>query len=225
MKELTREQINTIIAKNIASILEPNTYVNLGVGLPTLVANFVTEDQNINIHSENGLIGATGDIGSEHPEYHPDIISSSGRPTTIKKGSSFFDSSLSFGIIRGGHLSATILGTMEVDQHGNIANYTIPGKLVIGMGGAMDLCVGAKEVIVATTHTNKGRPKILKECKLPYTAQAVVTKIVSEKAMFEIKDGKVILFAYNTDFDIDEIISEVEAEVIISENLRPMLQA
>jgi len=223
MTELTKDEISMTIAKNIASILEPNTYVNLGVGIPTLVAKYVTPEQNINIHSENGLIGATGDIDSSHPDFNYDLISSSGFQTTIKEGASIFDSSLSFGIIRGGHLAATVLGTMEVDQEGNIANYKIPGKLVVGMGGAMDLCVGAKEVIVATTHTNRGKPKILKECRLPLTAENAVTKIVSEKAIFNVKDGKLELYAYNPLFEIDEIISEVEADVVLPESIKEMI--
>ena len=129
--ELNKNEMKEIIAKNIAVRLEPNTYVNLGVGVPTLVSKFVTDEQNINIHSENGMIGAIGDIDYDDPNYIPGVISSSGFPTRFKKGASFFDSSISFGIIRGGHLSASVLGTMEVDEHGNIANYTIPGKLVV----------------------------------------------------------------------------------------------
>ncbi|MBS6610403.1 MULTISPECIES: succinyl-CoA--3-ketoacid-CoA transferase [Peptoniphilaceae] len=221
--ELNKNEMKEIIAKNIAVRLEPNTYVNLGVGVPTLVSKFVTDEQNINIHSENGMIGAIGDIDYDDPNYIPGVISSSGFPTRFKKGASFFDSSISFGIIRGGHLSASVLGTMEVDEHGNIANYTIPGKLVVGMGGAMDLCVGAKNVIIATYHTNNGKPKILKNCKLPLTAQKAATMIVTEKAVFDIVNEKLILSAYNPNFSIDEIISGVEPDVEISEDLEKMI--
>lgn len=223
MTELSREAVNITIAKNIAARLASNSYVNLGVGIPTLVAKYVKPEQNINIHSENGLIGATGDITSDDERYEESVISSSGNPTAYKEGASMFDSSLSFGIIRGGHLGATVLGTMEVDQLGNIANYTVPGKLVVGMGGAMDLCVGAKEVIVASTHTNKGRAKILKECKLPLTAKLAVTMIVTEKAVLKVTDGPLELVAYNPLFSVDDIISEVEADVVVSDNLEKML--
>lgn len=223
MMELSKQEMKEIIAKNIAVRLKNNSYVNLGVGLPTLVSKFVTDEQNINIHSENGMIGAIGDIGYDDPAYIPGVISSSGFPTKYKKGASFFDSSISFGIIRGGHLAATVLGTMEVDQYGNIANYTIPGKLVVGMGGAMDLCIGAKEVIIATYHTNNGRAKILKECRLPLTAQKAATMIVTEKAVFNVDNGKLLLTAYNSNFSVEEIISEVEADVVISDNLEEMI--
>lgn len=221
--EMSQSELKVIIAKNIAKRLTPNTYVNLGVGLPTMVAKFITEEQNINIHSENGLIGAIGDISYDDPEYIPGVISSSGFPTKYKKGASFFDSSLSFGIIRGGHLSACVLGTMEVDQEGNIANYTIPGKLVVGMGGAMDLCAGAKNVIIATYHTNHGKAKILKKCTLPLTAQKAATMIVTEKAVLEIKDGKMILTAYNPNFPLEETLKEIEANVVIADNLEEMV--
>lgn len=222
MTELSREQKNTIIAKNIAMNLEPNSYINLGVGLPTEVAYYIKPEQNIILHAENGLIGTAGDV-KKGETFDPDVISSSGFPTTYKEGASFFDSALSFGIIRGGHLSATVLGTMEVDQHGNIANYTIPGKLVVGMGGAMDLCVGARNVIIATTHTNKERPKILKECRIPLTAKNAATQIVTEKAIFDVKGTYLLLTHYNPIFDIEDIINEVEADVKVADDLKQMI--
>lgn len=222
MAELTREEINLIIAKNIAINLESNSYINLGVGLPTEVAYYITPEQNIILHAENGLIGTAGDVKKGEP-FDPDVISSSGFPTTYKKGAAFFDSALSFGIIRGGHLSATVLGAMEVDQMGNVANYTIPGKLVVGMGGAMDLCVGARNVIIATTHTNKGRPKILKECRIPLTAKHCATKIVTEKATFKVLGTHLLLTHYNPMFEVKGIIDEVEADVVVSDNLKEMI--
>jgi len=223
MTELTKDQMQEIIAKNIAAMLEPDTYVNLGVGLPTLVAKYIKDEQNITVQSENGLIGSTGDIPLSDPNYDYEVISSSGYSTTYKKGASFFDSSLSFGMIRGGHIDATVLGTMEVDQEGNIANYMIPKKLVTGMGGAMDLCSGAKQVIIATFHTQKGAPKILKKCTLPLTALHAAKKVVTEKAVFEIKGGKVILVAYNPSFTVEEILSEVEADTEVSDDLKEMI--
>ncbi|MCI6156589.1 MAG: CoA-transferase [Peptoniphilaceae bacterium] len=223
MRELSKGDMKIIIAKNIASRLPSNTYVNLGVGLPTLVSKYITEEQNINIHSENGMIGAVGDIDYEDPAYIPGVISSSGYPTKYKKGASFFDSSLSFGIIRGGHLAACVLGTMEVDQEGNIANYTIPGKLVVGMGGAMDLCVGAETVIIASYHTNHGKAKILKKCTLPLTAEKAAGMIVTEKAVLEVKDGYLLMTAYNPDFSLEQTLAEIEADVRVSDHLEEML--
>lgn len=222
MVELSKEEVKRIIAENIAANLEPNSYVNLGVGIPTEVAYYIKPEQNIILHAENGLLGTAGDKKEGEP-IENNVISSSGYYTNYIKGAAFFDSSLSFGIIRGGHLSATVLGAMQVSENGDIANYTIPGKLVVGMGGAMDLCVGAREVIVASTHTNKGKPKILKSCTIPLTAINSVTKIVTEKAIFSIEDSKLILKAYNPMFSIEEIISEVEPDVIISDNLQEMI--
>lgn len=221
--ELTRDQMQQVIAKNIAAMLKPDTYVNLGVGLPTMVAHYLTDDQNIVVQSENGLIGACGDIPMSDPTYNYEVISSSGYSTRYKPGASFFDSSLSFGMIRGGHVDATVLGTMQVDQEGNIANYMIPGKLVAGMGGAMDLCSGAREVIVATFHTQKGAPKILRKCTLPLTAMHAVHWVVTEKAIFEIRDHKAWLTAFNPLFSVDEILSEVEADTEVAPDLREML--
>lgn len=222
-KDLTKEEKMNIIAKNIAVRLESNSYVNLGVGLPTLVASYIKPEQNINLHSENGLIGGTGDMKFDDLDANKDIVSSSGYPTRYRKGTAFFDSSISFGIIRGGHISATVLGTMEVDKDGNIANYMIPGKFVAGMGGAMDLCASSAKVIVATYHTNNGKPKILNECKLPLTAKNAVSLVVTEKAVIELKNGEVHLVAYNPFYDLEQIIGEIEPEVIVSENLEEMI--
>ncbi|SKC92353.1 3-oxoacid CoA-transferase subunit B [Maledivibacter halophilus] len=222
IKQLDKETMGRIIAQNIAIDLEKGSMVNLGVGLPTQVADYVKPEQQILLHAENGLIG-TGRAIPVGVDCDPDIISSSGYPTTIIPGAAFFDSSISFGIIRGGHLDVTVLGTMEVDQEGNIANYQIPGKRVTGMGGAMDLCVGSKQVIVATYNSQKGNPKILKKCRLPLTAQKVVSKIVTEKAVMEIRKNGIVLTKYNPMFTIDEIQAEIEAKLIIDDNLKEML--
>ncbi|WP_313758744.1 3-oxoacid CoA-transferase subunit B [Tissierella sp.] len=222
-KMLDMSVLRNIIAKNIAARLEKGSLVNLGVGIPTLVANYVTEEQEIILQAENGLVGTAGDASVGDEGYDPDIISSSGYPTHIIKGASFFDSSLSFGIIRGGHVDVTVLGTMEVDEKGNIANYEIPGKLVTGMGGAMDLCVGAKKVIVATYHTNKGRAKLIKNCTIPLTAPRVVDMVVTEKAVIEITNEGFLLTAYNPMFTIEDILEGIDAEVKISEDLVEMI--
>ncbi|WP_207204773.1 3-oxoacid CoA-transferase subunit B [Miniphocaeibacter massiliensis] len=222
-KVIDKKVLRNIIAKNIAAKLEKGNLVNLGVGIPTLVSNYVTEEQDIILQAENGLVGTAGDASEGDEGYDPDVISSSGYPTNIIEGAAFFDSSLSFGIIRGGHVDVTVLGTMEVDEKGNIANYEIPGKLVTGMGGAMDLCVGAKKVIVATFHTNKGRAKLLKNCTIPLTAKNAVNMIVTEKAIVEITDSGFVLTAYNPMFEIDNILEEIDAEVKISDDLVEMI--
>lgn len=219
---MDKEMMSQIIAKNIAIDLPHGSLVNLGVGLPTQVADFVAPEQEIWLHAENGLVG-TGKAIPEGEHCDPDIISSSGYPTEIVTGAAFMDSSLSFGIIRGGHLSVSVLGAMEVDQEGNIANYKVPGKKVAGMGGAMDLCCGAKEVIVATYHTQKGIPKIIEKCTLPLTARHAVTKIVTEKAVIEVKDNKLVLTKYNPMFNLTEIQQETGARLEISDKLQEMV--
>ena len=154
-----------MIARRIAKELKDGDVVNLGIGLPTMVANYIHEDINVILQSENGFVG----LGSQpkEGEVDKDIVNAGGQPVTIKQGAAFFDSAVSFGIIRGGHVDATVLGALEVDQLGNLANYMVPGKMVPGMGGAMDLVSGAKKVIIAMLHTAKGTPKILKKCQLP----------------------------------------------------------
>ena len=214
---------NKFIAKRIAQELADNTLVNLGMGLPTMVSDYVTAQQNILLQGENGLIG----IGAGYQKDEvsdPDIISSSGFPTRVVQGASFFDSSVSFGIIRGGHVDATVLGTMEVDEKGNIANYKIPGKLITGMGGAMDLCTGAKKVIVATFHTNKGAPKILKKCTLPLTARGVVSTIVTEMAVIDVLPDGLLLRDYNREYSIDDILKSTEASLNVAEELEDKYQ-
>lgn len=222
MVELTKELIRDIIAKNIAALLKDNSIVNLGVGIPTRVAYFVKPEQRITLHGENGLLGTAGDV-KPGEDCDPNVISSSGYPTHITTGAAFFDSALSFGIIRGGHVDTTVLGTMEVDEKGNIANYAVPGKLVTGMGGAMDLCVGAKQVVVATLHTNKGTPKILKKCTIPLTAEKAVNIIVTEKAVLSITTEGFVLDAYNPMFSVEDILAEIDADVKVNENLREMI--
>lgn len=215
---LDKLALNKLIAQRVAAELKNDTLVNLGLGLPTMVANYVTPQQNILFQGENGLIG----IGSGYRKdevVDRDVISSSGFPTKVIKGASFFDSSVSFGMIRGGHVDVTVLGTMEVDQEGNIANYKIPGKMITGMGGAMDLCSGAKKVIVATFHTNKGTAKILKKCSLPLTAQHVVSTIVTEMAVMDVTKDGLLIRDYNRHFTLADIIINTDADLIVSEAL------
>lgn len=181
--ELSKSEIQGRIAKRVAQELADNSLVNLGIGLPTKVANYIPDNVTVTLQSENGFIGLTA---ADPDNSDPSIVNAGGQPVGIVPGGAFFDSATSFGIIRGGHVDATVLGALQVDQYGNIANYLIPGKMVPGMGGAMDLLVGAKKVIVAMEHTNKGKFKILNECTLPLTASKVVGMIITEMGVFEV---------------------------------------
>lgn len=179
-----------IIAKRVAKEFKNNQLVNLGIGLPTLTTNYLEEGINVTFQSENGMVGM-GKLANED-EVNLDITNAGGQFATINEDGAFFDSSMSFGLIRGGHVDVTVLGALEVDQYGNLANWIVPGKTVPGMGGAMDLVVGAKKVIVAMLHTVKGKSKILKECTLPLTAKGVVDMIITEFAVMEVtKEGLV----------------------------------
>jgi acetate CoA/acetoacetate CoA-transferase beta subunit len=181
----------SLIAKRIARELRDGMLVNLGIGIPTLVANFVPKGINVFFQSENGLIG-TGPV-PEPGMALPWLTDAGGKPVTALPGASTFDSAMSFGLIRGGHLDLTVLGGLQVDQHGRLANWMVPGKMVPGMGGAMDLVSGAKRVIVAMQHTAKGRPKIVRECSLPLTSDRPVDLVVTELAVIGFPDGRATL--------------------------------
>ena len=215
-RKLKRE----IIAKRISRELKDGDIVNLGIGMPTMVGDYVDDDIDITLQSENGFLGLgpAPDKGDEDK----DLGNAGGQPVTIKDGGAFFDSTTSFGIIRGGHVDRTVLGALQIDEKGNLANWMIPGKLVPGMGGAMDLVVGARQVIIASEHTIKGKPKILKECNLPLTAKGEVDLIVTEMAVIKVTDRGLLLKEYNSDFNVDEIIEATEAELIISGDLKEM---
>ena len=207
-----------LIASRIAKEFKDGDIVNLGIGMPTMVANYIPEGVEVLLQSENGFIG----IGPAPAEGHedPDLINAGNQPATILPGGCFFDSATSFGIIRGGHLDATVLGTLEVDQEGNIANYIIPGKMVPGMGGAMDLCTGAKRVIIATDHTNrKGESKILKTCRLPLTAKGEANLIVTELAVMEVTPEGLLLKETAPGVSVDEVMEKTEADLIVPESV------
>lgn len=209
--------IREIIAKRVAKELKDGDVVNLGIGLPTLVANYIPEDIDVTFQSENGFVGLGP--APEPGQEDKDLVNAGGQPVTIKPGGAFFDSSMSFAIIRGGHVDATVLGALQVDQKGNLANWMIPGKMVPGMGGAMDLVVGAKKVIVAMEHTVKGSHKILKECNLPLTAAGEVNLIVTEMGVIEVTDKGLVLAEINPEYTVEEVQAATEANLIISENL------
>ncbi|MEY8414942.1 CoA transferase subunit B [Tissierella praeacuta] len=208
------------IARRVAKELKDGDVVNLGIGLPTMVANYVPEDINVFFQSENGFIGL-GPAPEEGKE-DPYIVNAGAQCVTILPGGVFFDSSTSFGIIRGGHVDMTVLGALQVDEKGNLANWMIPGKMVPGMGGAMDLVTGAKKVIVAMEHTVKGNHKILKECNLPLTAAGEVNLIITEMGVIEVKEEGLVLIEINPEFTVEEVQAATEAKLIIAENLIKM---
>ena len=205
------------IARRVAKELKDGDVVNLGIGLPTMVANYVPKDMNIFFQSENGFIGL-GPAPLEEDK-DPYIVNAGAQCVTILPGGVFFDSSTSFGIIRGGHVDITVLGALQVDESGNLANWMIPGKMVPGMGGAMDLVVGAKKVIVAMEHTVKGNHKIFKKCNLPLTAAGEVNVIITEMGVMEVTEKGLLLKEINPEYTIDEVKQATEAELIISESL------
>lgn len=214
---MTKDQI----AKTIAKELKDGFYVNLGIGIPTLVANYVPDDIQIMLQSENGLLGM-GEFPTEE-SIDADLINAGKQTVTAIAGAAMFDSAQSFGMIRGGHVDLTVLGAFEVDQSGNLASWMIPGKLVKGMGGAMDLVAGAENIIVAMTHANKhGESKILKKCTLPLTGVNCVKKVVTDLAVLELIDGEFHLIKRAPGVSIEEIQSKTEAQLIISDNVQEL---
>ena len=189
--ELDKKQVREYIARRVAQELKDGYVVNLGIGLPTLVANYIPEGMSVTFQSENGIIGV-GPAPAPGEE-DKDIVNAGGGFVTVLPGAQFFDSCTSFGIIRGGHVDATVLGALEVDQEGNLANWMVPGKMVPGMGGAMDLVVGANQVIVAMEHTSRGKVKIVKKCQLPLTAAKEVNLIITEKCVLEVTPEGLVL--------------------------------
>ena len=223
MVTIDKEVANARLAKNIASLFNDATditIINLGVGIPTQVANYVNND-NVFIQAENGMLGvgaiAVGD------EIHPQLINAGRQPVKETPGCAFFDSSTSFGMIRGGHIDATVLGAFEIDQHGNVANWIIPNGKMLGVGGAMDLVVGANKVIIAMMHTSKGASKLLKECTLPITGYGEVDVVVTELAMIFFENGNRILKAIAPEVDVEYVRSVTEFSFEVSPDLKTMI--
>ena len=212
--------LKEIIARRVAKELKDGDVVNLGIGLPTMVANYLPEGVTIVLQSENGIMG----MGPAAEPCKEDvvIVNAGGHYVTVNPDDMFFDSATSFGIIRGGHVDATVLGALEVDEKGNLANWIIPGKMVPGMGGAMDLVVGAKKVIISMLHTQKGKHKILNECTLPYTAINVVDMIVTEMGVMEVTPEGLVLTEINEDYTVEQVQEATQCKLIISPNLKKM---
>ena len=214
---LTREQI----AKRIAQEVQDGFTVNLGIGIPTLVANFIPPTKNVMLQSENGLLGM-GPFPFDGEE-DPDLINAGKQTITTVKGSSFFSSADSFAMIRGGHIDLTVLGAMEVDQEGNIANWMVPGKMVKGMGGAMDLVAGAKNVIVAMQHTDKeGNSKLRAKCTLPLTGVRCIKKIVSDFGVIEVTQDGFVLLEYAPSMSADQVLKATEGRMRIHPECKKM---
>lgn len=209
-----------IIAKRIARELRSGMLVNLGIGIPTLVANYVPKDVNVFFQSENGLIG-TGPI-PEEGMMDPTLTDAAGRPVSALPGASTFDSAVSFGLIRGGHLDMAVLGGLQVDGQGHLANWMIPGKMVPGMGGAMDLVSGAKRVVVAMQHTAKGMPKIVKQCSLPLTSLRPVNLVVTELAVIAFSGERATLVETAPGISSKDVVASTEAELIVPEQVPEM---
>jgi len=200
-----------IIAKRIAKELKNGNLVNLGIGIPTIVANYIPSDVEVFLQSENGIIGLGPLADESNIDYN--LTNPSGQYATILEHGMFFDTALSFMMIRGGHLDVTVLGALEVDQEGSIASWIIPGKLVPGMGGSMDLVTGAKRVIIATTHMNKEESKIKEKCTLPLTGYKKASLIVTELAVMEVRSDGLYLIERHPDISIEEIISKTDAKL------------
>ena len=215
---MEKAMIKGYIAKRVAKEFKDGDFVNLGIGLPTMVPAYLPPDVHVILEAEVGMAGQGG-----KPEVaDPNVVDAGGQPSSIAPGGAFIDSATSFGLIRGGHVNATVLGALQVDEKGNLANWIIPGKMVPGMGGAMDLCAGAKNVIVAMEHTQKGAPKILKQCTLPLTTKTCVTKIITEMGVINVTDKGLELVEINPEFTVEQVQEATEAELIISPDLKPI---
>ncbi|MDL2209380.1 succinyl-CoA--3-ketoacid-CoA transferase [Desulfovibrio sp. OttesenSCG-928-O18] len=221
--ELDKDTLSARIAKNIAALVDTTTeqfVMNLGVGIPTMVSEYVT-NPNIYLQAENGMVGV-GPL-AEGDQIHPLLINASRQPVIETPGCAYMDSSASFAMIRGGHVDATVLGAFEVDQDANVANWIIPNGKQLGVGGAMDLVAGAKKVIIAMSHTNKGKSKLIKKCTLPITGAGEVDVVVTEIAVFFVENGKYILKKIAPEATVDDVKSVTELDFEVDPKLEKML--
>lgn len=207
------------IAKRCAKEFNDGDFINLGIGLPTMVADYIPEDIAVTCHSENGFAGIDAVAGADNLDV--DIINSGGTYVTALPRAKFFDTAESFGLVRGGHVRATVLGAMQVAENGDLANWIVPGKKVAGMGGAMDLCAGCPEVIIVMLHTQKGAHKILKECTLPLTAEKCVSKIITEMGVMEVTDKGIVVTELHPDYSKEDIQAATGCELTFSPDLKP----
>lgn len=217
---MDKDQIREVIARRAALELKDGDVVNLGIGLPTCVPNYMPQGVNVILQSENGLLGMGPEPTTD--EVNNELVNAGGGYITALPGACTFDSATSFGIIRGGHVDVTILGALQVDEKGNLANWMIPGKKTPGMGGAMDLLIGAKKVILAMEHTAKGAHKIMKACTLPLTAAGQVNLIITEMGVMEITPEGIVLVEYNPEFTVEQIQQATEATLIVARDIQPM---
>ena len=221
---MDKERAKDIIAYRCAQELKDGFVVNLGVGLPTLCTKYLPEGTKICIHAEVGIVGAGATPVAGDANYDPmHVVDAGGSPASVAYGGSFIDSASNFGLIRGGHVDACFLGALEVDAQGNLANWIIPGKKMPGMGGAMDLCVGAKHCIVCMEHTAKGNPKIFEKCRLPLTASHCVNKIITEMCVLEVTDKGLLMTEINPEFTVEQVQAATAAPITVSENLKSMV--
>lgn len=207
------------IAKRCAKHFHDGDFINLGIGMPTMVADYLPEDVIITCHSENGFAGI--DVLADEETLDVNIINSGGQYVTALPRAKFFDTAESFGLVRGGHVKATVLGAMEVAENGDLANWIVPGKKVAGMGGAMDLCVGCPEVIITMLHTQKGAHKIKKQCTLPLTAERCVTDIITEMAVMKVTDEGIVVTELHPDYTKEEVQEATGVDLIWSPDLKP----